>query len=250
MAGHSKWANIKHKKGAADKKKGKLFSKVTREILISVKTGGADATANPRLRAALIAARAVNMPNANIERAIKKASGEDDAANFEEIMYEGYGPGGVGVLVECMTDNRNRTASEIRMIFDRGNGNMAGNGAVSWMFQRKSYFMVTGDNATEENLFDVVIDAGAEDLDIDDGVAEVWGPVEAFEDISNALEKAGFTPEEASLAMKPENTVEVKDAGTARTLLKLVDRLEDNDDAQNVYVNFDIDDAILEEVQD
>ena len=246
MAGHSKWANIKHKKGAADKKKAKIFSRITKEIIVAVKTGGSEEETNTRLRAAVIAAKAANMPNTNIERAVKKAAGETDTSTFEEIVYEGYGPEGTAILVECLTDNRNRTAGEVRMIFDRNGGNMASSGAVTWMFHRKSRFVVTGENATEEKLLEIVIDAGAEDIDESEGMVEIFGAPGAFLEISKALEQAGITAGEAGLVRIPENTVEIKDIKTAGEILRLVEKLEDQDDVQAVYANFDISDEIAE----
>ncbi len=250
MAGHSKWANIKHKKGAADKKKAKIFSRITKEIIVAVKSAGPDMETNTRLRAAIIAAKAANMPNSNVERAIKKAAGDTDTSTYEEIVYEGYGPEGVAVLVETLTDNRNRTAGEVRLLFDRTGGNMANSGAVTWMFHRKSRFVVTGENATEDKLLEIVIEAGAEEIDEADDMAEVWGPPEAFEEISKALEAAGIVPEEAGLARAPENYIEIKDADTAKKIMRLIEKLEDQDDVQAVYANFDIADEIMEAVSE
>lgn len=250
MAGHSKWANIKHKKAAVDRKKGKIFSKLAKEIMVAAKTGGADIDTNNRLRAALTAAKAANMPNDNINRAIKKGCGELDGANYEEIVYEGYGPSGIAILVECLTDNRNRTASEVRMVFDRGGGNLAGSGAVAWMFQRKSRFVVTGEYADEDKLMEVVLDAGAEDIDAEDGIAEIIGPPDAFDKISTALEAAGIATEEAGLIQQPENTVEIKTVDDARKAMKLVDNLEDLDDVQAVHPNFEIDEEIIDSLDD
>jgi len=248
MAGHSKWANIKHKKGAADKKKAKIFSRITKEIIVAVKTAGPDAETNTRLRTAIIAAKAANMPSSNVERAIKKAAGDTDTSTYEETVYEGYGPEGVAVLVECLTDNRNRTGGDVRLIFDRTGGNMASSGAVTWMFHRKSRFVVTGENATEEKLLEIVIDEGAEDIEESDDMAEIWGAPDAFEQISKALEAAGIVPEEAGLARAPENYVEVKDVETAKKIMRLIEKLEDQDDVQAVYANFDISDEIMEEL--
>jgi YebC/PmpR family DNA-binding regulatory protein len=248
MAGHSKWANIKHKKGAADKKKAKIFSRITKEIIVAVKTGGPDTETNTRLRTAIIAAKAANMPNSNIERAIKKAAGDADTSTYEEIVYEGYGPEGVAILVECLTDNRNRTGGEVRLIFDRNGGNFASSGAVTWMFHRKSRFVVTGENATENKLLEIVIDVGAEDIEELDDMAEIWGAPDAFEQISKALEAAHIVPEEAGLARSPENYVEIKDIDTARKIMNLIDKLEDQDDVQAVYANFDITDEIMKEL--
>jgi len=249
MSGHSKWANIKHKKGAADKKKGKIFSRISKEIMVAVKAGGADPDTNARLNAAMIAAKVANMPTGNVERAIKKASGESgDASNYEEIVYEGYGPEGVAILIECLSDNRNRTAGEIRMIFDRNGGNMANSGAVTWMFHRKCHFVITGENATEEKLFELAIEAGAEDIEINNGIAEIWGHVEAFVTISKALEKAKIEAQEAGLSRKAETLVTINDPEKAKKLLNLIEKFEDQDDVQAVHANFDIPDKIMETI--
>lgn len=248
MAGHSKWANIKHKKAAADRKKGKVFSSLAKEIMVSTKDGGSDPDSNPRLRTALAAAKSANMPNANVERAIKKGTGELDGVSFEEIVYEGYGPGGIAVLVECLTDNRNRSASEVRMVFDRANGNLAGSGAVTWMFHRKAQFIISGDAADEEKLMEIVLDAGAEDIEVEDGIAQILGPPEAFEEISKSLEDAEIQPDDAAITQIPENTVEVNDEDTAKQVLRMIDRLEELDDVQSVYSNHEIDAAILDAI--
>ena len=246
MAGHSKWANIKHKKGAADKKRGKLFSKLTKEIIVAARTGGGDVDSNARLRAALTAAKAANMPNANIERAIKKGSGELEGEMLEEIAYEGYGAGGVAFLVECMTDNRNRSASDVRMTFDRNSGNLAGSGAVTWMFHRKAQFVVSGDGATEENLMELLIDAGLESVEVDGDTAIVLSPPDAFDEISKALEGAGIKIVESGIIMHPENTSKVEDPHVAAQVLRLVDKLEDLDDVQAVYTNIEATDEVME----
>jgi YebC/PmpR family DNA-binding regulatory protein len=250
MSGHSKWANIKHKKGAADKKRGRIFSRITKEIIIAVKQGGSDQTGNTTLRSALVAAKAANMPNTNIDRAIKKGLGDSDTANYEEILYEGYGHEGVAILVESLTDNRNRTGGEVRLTFDRNGGNMAGSGAVTWMFHRKSHFIVTGEHADEENLMELLMEADAEveDIDVDGETAEIWGAPDAFLDISTALEEAGITPEEANLGRKPENTVKITDIGKAEKLLRLIEKFEDLEDVQAVYANFDFSDEVLEKL--
>lgn len=240
MSGHSKWANIKHKKDAADRKKGKIFSRFTKEIFNAVKKGGPDPDSNPALRNVLSAARAVNMPNANIERAIKKATGEDGANAYEEIVYEGYAPGGVAVLVECLTDNKNRTAGEIRMLFDRGNGNLAGAGTVTWMFKRKSHFTVTGEHANEEKLIELLLDAGVDNVEVEDGVAHIYGAPEAFDALSAELQKAKIPVEEAGIIQVPDNYVEVKDPGIAKQVLSLIEKLDDHDDVKAVYSNLDI----------
>ncbi len=249
MAGHSKWANIKHRKGAADKKKAKIFSRLAKEIIIAVKTGGGpDQSSNVRLRSALIAARAANMPNANIDRSIKKAVGDVDGSNYEEITYEGYGAEGVAILVECLTDNRNRSGGDVRMMFDRNNGNMASSGAVTWMFHRNAHFVVSGENASEDKLMDIVLDAGAEDIEVDGEIAEILGAPEAFEDISKALDNAGISVDEARITRRPENAIKVESLSAARSILKLIEKLEDLDDVQDVYANFDFSNELLEEL--
>ncbi len=249
MAGHSKWANIKHKKDATDKKKGKIFSRLAKEIMIAAKIGGGDPGANARLRGCLAAARAQNMPNVNIDRAIKKGTGELGDVTFEEIVYEAYGPCGVALIIECLTDNRNRTAGEVRMVLDRNGGNLAAAGAVGWMFKRQSHFVISGENADEDKLMDIVLDAGAEDIEVADGVAEIWGAPDAFLDIVQALEKAGISSEEAAVSRHAENTVELKVIDDANKVLRLVDKLEDLDDVQAVHANFEIADEIADQVE-
>jgi YebC/PmpR family DNA-binding regulatory protein len=250
MAGHSKWANIKHKKGAADKKKGKIFSRITKEIMVAAREGGGDPDANPRLRTALTAAKSANMPNANVERAIKKGTGEIEGETFEELNYEGYGAGGVAVYVECLSDNKNRTASEIRTAFDRTCGNLAGVGAVTWMFHRKAQFIITGENADEDQLMELLIDAGAENISVTDGVAEVMSDPEYFEDISKTLETAGIPVEESGIIYHPENTMKIEDEKVARQVLRLIEKLEDQDDVQAVYSNLEIADDIMEKISE
>lgn len=250
MAGHSKWANIKHQKAAADKKKGKIFSRLAKEIMVAAKMGGGEADSNPRLRSALTAARAANMPNLNIDRAIKKGMGELGDVVFEEIVYEGYAPGGVGVLVECLTDNRNRSTSEVRYVLDRNNGNLASSGAVARMFTRQGHFIISGDAADEDKLMELVLDAGAEDLEVADGIAEIWTAPEDFEAVLNALNDAGIAPDEAEIIKRPESTMEIADVSIARQILRLVDRLEDLDDVQLVTANFEIADEIADELGD
>ena len=244
MAGHSKWANIKHKKGAADKKRGRVFSRISKEITVAARSGG-DPNANPRLRTALTAARAVNMPKANIDRAIKKGTGEIEGEAFVEMSYEGYGHGGVAILVECLSDNKNRTASEIRLIFDRNGGKLAAMGAVSRMFQRKARFVVSEENADEETLFDLLVDAGAEDISTDNGIIEILGPPESFEVIAATLEENGIKTEESGVAQHPMTLTAVEDPETARKLLSLLDKLEDQEDVQAVYSNVDIPDEVM-----
>ncbi len=250
MSGHSKWANIKHQKAAADKKKGKIFSRLGKEIMVAAKMGGGDPAANPRLRAALTAARAANMPNANIERAIKKGCGELGDVVFKEIVYEGYAPGGVGVMVECLTDNSNRSTSEVRFAFDRNNGNMATSGAVARMFTRQAHFVITGEWADEDKLMDLVLDAGANDLIVEDGVAEIWADPENFEALVKVFADHQIPTDEAEVIRRPATTVEISDPGIARQVLRLIDRLEDLDDVQLVTANFEIADEIADQLAD
>ncbi len=248
MSGHSKWANIKHKKDAADKARGRIFSRLGKEIMVAAKMGGGDVDTNPRLRSGIAAAKAANMPNANIDRAIKKGLGELGDVTFEEIQYEGYAAGGVALLIDCLTDNRNRSASEVRTTLDRNNGNLASSGSVAYMFKRQSHFVIEGENADEDKLMDIVLDAGAEDLIVEDGVAEIWGDPSAFEAIADALAAAGITASEAAVTRRPDNTVTITDVHTAEQVLKLVDKLEDLDDVQEVTGNFEIDDSIADQV--
>ena len=250
MSGHSKWANIKHQKAAADKKKGKIFSSLAKEIMVAAKIGGGDADANPRLRAALTASRAANMPNVNIERAIKKGLGELGDVVYKELVYEGYAAGGVAILVDCLTDNTNRSASDVRHAFDRNNGNMANAGAVARLFSRQAHFVIEGDNADEEKLMEIVLDAGAEDLEVEDGVAEIWAEPENFQAIANALEKAGINPTEAAVVRRPLMTTSLTEVDVARQVLRLIDRLEELDDVQSVTANFEIDDSIAEALEE
>ena len=250
MSGHSKWANIKHKKEAADKAKGKMFSRVGKEIMVAAKNGGADPNSNPALRSALAAAKAVNMPNANIERAIKKGIGELGDVVFEEIVYEGYAAGGVAVIVDCLTDNRNRSISEVRMAFERNNGNMAGSGAVSRLFKRQAHFVITGEWADEEKLMDIVLDAGANDLIVEDGEAEIWADPENFEALVKVFEENGIVPETAEQTRKPEMTVNITDAKVASQVIRMIEKLEESDDVQNVTANYLIDDSIADQIEE
>ena len=250
MSGHSKWANIKHQKDAADKKRGKIFSRIGKEIMVAAKAGGGDPSGNPRLRSALAAARAANMPNQNIERAIKKGCGELGDVVFKEIVYEGYAPGGVAVIVECLTDNSNRSFSEVRLVFDRCNGNLANAGAVARMFARKAHIVITGEWADEDKLMDLVLDAGADDLIVEDGVAEIWAEPSAFEGLLKALEEAGVPTEEAEVGRRPDTTVELTDPAVARQVMRLVERLEELDDVQSVTANFEIADAIADQLEE
>ncbi|HBC86898.1 MAG TPA: YebC/PmpR family DNA-binding transcriptional regulator [Lentisphaeria bacterium] len=248
MSGHSKWANIKHRKGAADAKKGKVFSRLAKEIMVSVKHGGKDVSANTRLRTALTAARNANMPRDNIDRAIKKGAGESgESVNYESIFYEGW-CNGFAILAECLTENKNRTASDVRMLYDRGNGTLAGGGSVTRLFHRKAHFVVKGENADEDKLMNIVLDAGADDIEVDSGVAEIWGPQEAYDAISKALENAKIATEESGIVQKPDTLMEVTEPEIAKRVLNLIETLEEYDDIQAVYTNIDIPDEVLEKL--
>lgn len=244
MSGHSKWATIKHKKAALDAKRGKLFTRIIKEIVIAARSGG-DPDGNPRLRTAIVAAKAVSMPNENIQRAIKRGTGELDGGQIDEITFEGYGPGGAAVIVEVATDNRNRTVSEIRHAFSKNGGNLGEVGSVLWMFERRSQVLIEGDKAQEEQLMNLVLDAGADDLRNEDGNWEVLSPPEAHHQVLDALEKAGIPNVGASIAMIPKNLIKLE-GSQARSMLKLSEVLEEHDDVQNVYSNFDVDESELE----
>jgi YebC/PmpR family DNA-binding regulatory protein len=248
MAGHSKWHNIQHRKGRQDAKRGKIFTKVTKEIMLAAKSGGGDLTGNSRLRAAVDAAKAVNLPKDKIETAIKKGTGEIAAAAIEEIRYEGYGPGGVAILVDAATDNKNRTVAEVRHILSKNGGSMGAAGCVAWMFDMKGTLSFDKEKYTDEELLEVGLEAGVEDV-VDDG--ETWQvqcAPEDFEGAKEAFRESGLEIAETELTMVPQNTVAV-DADTGRKLLKLYEALEDNDDVQNVYANFDLPDELLAELE-
>ena len=244
MSGHSKWATIKHKKAALDAKRGKMFTRIIKEITIAARNGG-DPDGNPRLRTAIIAAKAVSMPSDNIKKAIMRGTGELEGGQIDEVMFEGYGPGGAAVLVNVATDNRNRTVSEIRHVFSKNGGNMGEQGSVAWMFERKSQILIPKENADEEKLMGIVLDAGADDIRDDDDQWEVLSAPEAHEAVLKALESAKVASTEANIAMVPKNLVrlEGKNAGA---MLRLNEALEEHDDVQNVYSNFDIDEKELE----
>jgi YebC/PmpR family DNA-binding regulatory protein len=244
MSGHSKWATIKHKKAALDAKRGKVFTRIIKEIMIAARSGG-DPDANPRLRTAVAAAKAVSMPNDNIKRAIMRGTGELEGGQIDEVMYEGYGPGGAAIIVEVATDNKNRTVSEIRHIFSKNNGNMGEVGSVAWMFERKGQIIIEKEKAAEDDLMNLVLDAGADDLRGDDETWEVLTPVETFQGVQDAIEKAGIATVSSAVAMIPKNTIQVE-GNNARQLLKLTELLEEHDDVQNVYSNFDIDEKEME----
>jgi len=247
MSGHSKWATIKHKKGALDAKRGKIFTRLIKEITMAAKGGGGDPDSNPRLRTAILAAKAENMPADNIKRAVQRGTGELPGATYEEFSLEGYGPGGVAILVDISTDNRNRTVSEIRHVFGKNNGNMAEAGAVSWMFHKKGDIVVPKAAAKEDDLMNVILEAGGEDLKDDGENWEVITEPSAYEEVLGAVKKAGITPASSSVAMIPQNYIKLEGQQAAQ-MIRLVEALEDHDDVQNVHANFDIDQKVLEEV--
>jgi YebC/PmpR family DNA-binding regulatory protein len=249
MSGHSKWSSIKHKKGAADAKRGKLFSKLTRAIIVAAREGGPDPDGNATLATAIQKARDSSMPKDNIERAIARGAGATaDGESYETVTYEGYGDGGVAVFVEALTDNRNRTAAEVRHIFAKNDGNLGTSGAVAWLFERKGVVIVAAGSVDEDELMLVAADGGAEDVQQDGSSYEVIAAPDDFAAVRAALETAGIPFESAELTMLPKTTVAVEDESTAKKLLRLMDALEENDDVQAVYANFDIPEGILEAV--
>ncbi len=248
MSGHSKWSTIKRKKGAADARRGKIFTKLIKEITLAARLGGGDPEGNPRLRQAILAARDENMPKENVDRAIKKAVGDGEgAAGIEEITYEGYGPGGVAVLVEVMTDNRNRTVAEIRHIFSKHGGNLGENGCVAWMFEKKGSILIDRKAVGEDALLEIALEAGAEDVREEEGEYEVLMEPQTFEAVRKALEARGLKCIQPRIGMVPTNTVRLE-AAKAEQMLKLMEKLEDNDDVQHVYANFDIPDDVMEKL--
>ncbi len=247
MSGHSKWATIKHKKGALDAKRGKIFTRLIKEITIAAKNGGGDPDKNPRLRKAVADAKAENMPADNIKRAIQRGTGELPGVQYEEFTLEGYGPGGAAVLVELSTDNRNRTVSEIRHAFSKNGGNMAEAGAVAWMFHKKGDIMVPKSAAKEDDLMNLVLENGGEDLKDDGESWEVLTDPSAFEPVVEAIKKAGITPESAEIAMVPQTYVKLE-GQAANTMIRLLEAMDDQDDVQHVWSNFDMDIKELEEV--
>jgi YebC/PmpR family DNA-binding regulatory protein len=249
VSGHSKWSSIKHKKGAADARRGKLFSKLSRAIIVAAKEGGPDPAGNLALQNAIEKARSYSMPKDNIERAIARGSGADsDAQAFETVVYEGYGPSGVAVIVEALTDNRNRTASDIRHAFDKNDGNLGGSGAVAWLFERRGVVVVTADGVDEDELTLAAAEGGADDVTQDGSTYEIVSAPEALTSVRQAVETAGFSVDSAELAMIPKTTIEVADESAAKKVLRLIDQLEENDDVQDVYSNFDIPERVLEAV--
>jgi len=245
MSGHSKWATIKHKKAATDAKRGAAFTKLIREISISARVGGGDPITNPRLRTAILAAKNLNMPGDNIERAILRGTGQLEGEQYEEVMFEGYGPGGVGMLVQVVTSNRNRVVSEIRHVLGKHGGNMAEAGSVAWQFHRKGDIVVGKEAADEEKMMGIVLDAGADDLRDDGSAWEVVTPPEAFEPVREALVKGGITPSSAEISMVPQNYIKLTGSEAAQ-MVRLVEALEEHDDVQHVYANFDIDEKEIQ----
>ncbi|MBM4348984.1 MAG: YebC/PmpR family DNA-binding transcriptional regulator [Deltaproteobacteria bacterium] len=245
MSGHSKWSTIKRKKGAADAKRGKLFTKIIKEIMVAARFGGGDINANPRLRTAVLAAKTENMPKDNIERAIKKGTGELEGVNYEDLTYEGYGPGGVAIILEVLTDNKNRTVAEVRHVFSKHNGNLGENGCVGWMFEKKGLILIDKSGVDEDRLIEVALDAGAVDVKDAGKDFEVTVLPANFDDVKKTLEEAGFKFNTSEVTMVPQSTVHLT-GKEAEQMLKLMEGLEDTDDVQKVYANFDISDEEME----
>ena len=245
MSGHSKWATIKHKKAALDSKRGKVFTRIIKEIMIAARGGGGDVDANPRLRTAVAAAKAVSMPNDNITRAIKRGTGELEGGQIDELTYEGYGPGGAAVVVEVATDNKNRTVSEIRHIFTKNGGDMGNPGSVGWMFERKSQILIEMDKAKEDDLMNLVLESGADDLRNDGDSWEIVSAPEMHNTVLDAVNKAGYPIASSGVVMLPKNTI-MLEGKNASAILRLTEALEEHDDVQNVFSNFDIDEKEME----
>ena len=245
MSGHSKWSTIKRKKGAKDAERGRIFTRLIKEITVAARQGGGDESSNARLRSAIQAAKTANMPAKNIENAIKKGTGELPGVTYEEVTYEGYGPGGVAVYLECLTDNKNITVAEIRHIFSKNNCSLGENGSVAWMFSKKGVITVPSANTTEDDLMMATLDAGAEDIEQEDDLFIIKAEVSAFEAVKSALEENGIEYESAELTMEPQNMVAVE-GKQAEQVLKMMDALEEQDDVQNIYSNFDIDESVIE----
>ena len=247
MSGHSKWASIKHKKGAVDAKRGKVFTKLIKEITVATRLGGKDPDSNSRLRVAIAAAKAENMPKENIERAIKKGTGELEGSNYEEVIYEGYGPGGVAVLIEVLTDNKNRAVADVRHLFERSGGNLGESGCVAWMFSQKGLIVFQKDQVEEEMLFELALEAGADDIKEDEKELEVITEPSSFEKVKTAIENAEIRYTLAEITMIPKTTVKIDDKH-AQQMLTLMENLEDNEDVNHVYANFDISDEAMEAI--
>ena len=245
MSGHSKWATIKHKKAATDAKRGRIFTRLIREITIAARIGGGDPNTNPRLRTAILAAKNENMPNENIERAVLRGTGQLEGEQFEEVTFEGYGPGGVGMLIQVVTSNRNRIVGEFRHLISKNGGNMAEAGAVGWMFHRKGEINIPKEAASEDKLLDIVLEAGAEDMKDEGSAWYIVTPPESLEAVKEALGKAGIKPASAELGMVPQNYIKLT-GQQASQMLRLVEALEEHDDVQHVYANFDIDESEIQ----
>jgi YebC/PmpR family DNA-binding regulatory protein len=249
VSGHSKWSTIKHKKGAADAKRGQLFTKLTRALIVAAREGGPDPGSNLALQNAIEKARSYSVPKDTIERAIARGSGADaDASQFETVVYEGYGPSGVAVIVEALTDNRNRTAGDVRHVFSKNDGNLGASGAVAWLFERRGVVLVASEGVDEDELTLAAAEGGADDVSVDGTTFQVTSAPESLAAVREAIEAAGFTVDSAELTMVPKTTVEVADEGEAKKVLRLIDQLEENDDVQDVYANFDIPERVLEAV--
>jgi YebC/PmpR family DNA-binding regulatory protein len=245
MSGHSKWHTIKHKKGAADAKRGKVFTRIIKELTVAARNGGGDAGSNPRLRTIIAEAKANNMPRENIERAIRRGTGEEPGVSYEEITYEGYGPGGAALLIQALTDNKNRTVGEVRHLLSKWNGNLAAENSVAWMFSRKGQVVVEKSKVDEEKLLSVALDAGADDMNDDGSAWEVVSAPEAFEAVRDAIKALGVEPAAAEIAMIPQNYVKLE-GKDAQQMLRLMEALDDHDDVQHVWANFDIEEKEIE----
>jgi YebC/PmpR family DNA-binding regulatory protein len=248
MSGHSKWHSIRHKKGAVDVKRGKIFSKLNKELMVAARMGGGDPAGNPRLRQAIAAAKAENMPKDNIERAIKKGTGELEGVQYEETIYEGYGPGGVAVLVEVMTDNKNRAAADIRYIFNKRGGNLGEAGCVAWMFDKRGLIVFERDQVDEDDILETAIEAGADDVITTEDQFEVHTDPATLESVKQAFDDRELSYAMAEITMVPQNTIKIEDEAQANQVLKLMEAIEDSDDVQKVYANFDIPDEILQRI--
>lgn len=249
MSGHSKWASIKHKKAATDTKRGKIFTRLIKEITVAARRGGGDPISNSRLRTAIDRAKQANMPQDNIERAIKKGTGGLEGVSYEEFTIEGYGPGGVAIIVDVLTDNKNRITSDIRNIFSKRNGNVAGAGSVSWMFEKKGYIELSKESASEDKVMTIALDAGALDMETEPDVYVITTDPKDFEAVKKALEGSNIKPKNAEITMLPKSTIKLV-GDEAKQILGLVEALEDNDDVQNVYANFDVPEEIMEQEAD
>ncbi len=249
MSGHSHWAGIKHKKAANDAKRGKIWSKVARMIIVAAKAGGGDPNQNLTLRYAIDKAKGANMPKDTIEKAIKKGTGDLEGVEYVDVLYEGYAPGGIAIMIDGLTDNRNRTAPEIKKLFEKRGGSLGASGCVNWMFDKKGVFIVNADAIGEDELMDIALEAGADDLENHGEVYEITCQSAAFDAIKGALQEKEISTESAEVSMVPQNSIEVADVDTARKILNLIEDFEDHDDVQNVYANFDISDEIMKQME-